>query len=649
MNTEPPPASSDDVSGYSSALESDHTSPVVSVVVPVYNKEDHVRAALRSALSQTLQNIEVLVIDDGSDDSSRSLALSIAARDSRVRVVAQENAGVAAARNQGIALARGKFVAFLDPDDWYPDDEVLYDLVEAATRHELPIAGGSAVKFKKGQCTQEYPANESGYVFVEDAILDYSAYQFDYGFWRFLYRRSFLVDNGILFPPYRRFQDPPFFVRAMSLAGKFVALRRPTYVYRVSIETNWKPSRVVDVLRGIVDVLKIAVESDYYDLVNRMIRRFNAPHVQHALHSVLENDDPLGTLPLLETMSRLTAGLGTIWIGDEFLPSRQIELDPSKTSYPVDVSVIVPVHNAAPWLHECLLSVLGQSGASIEVICVNDGSTDDSLRILREYRELDPTRVRVVDQPNGGLSVARNSGLDNATGRYVCFLDSDDYWRLDALSKLVAYADTEDLDILQFDAIPFPDSGVSESAWKQFSGYYNRSQERTAPVPGVDLVTSELSSSDYKPSACLYLARASYLEEIGLRFIPGIAHEDNAFTFSTLLNAKRAAHVTLGFYARRVRANSIMTSASVERSMRGYLVSYLAMHREVLRHSFDVATSQTLGNYLFRVFSNASSRFNQLGEDAVSRVQDLVTAPDAQIAYATLMKNRHRHSAASKK
>ncbi|MCL1801415.1 MAG: glycosyltransferase, partial [Promicromonosporaceae bacterium] len=115
-------------------------------------------------------------------------------------------------------------------------------------------------------------------------------------------------------------------------------------------------------------------------------------------------------------------------------------------AYP-DVSVIVPIYNAEPWLRECLDSVLAQRGVALEIICVNDGSTDNSQLIVDEYCAAD-SRVISIAQPNGGLSAARNTGLRHATGRYICFLDQDDYWIGNQLRFLLADADRLRLDIL---------------------------------------------------------------------------------------------------------------------------------------------------------------------------------------------------------
>lgn len=91
------------------------------------------------------------------------------------------------------------------------------------------------------------------------------------------------------------------------------------------------------------------------------------------------------------------------------------------------VSVIIPIFNGAKFLQECLNSALNQSLSDIEVICINDGSTDNTLQILEEYAKLD-RRIKIINQSNLGVSIARNKGIETAESEYVCFLDADDLY-----------------------------------------------------------------------------------------------------------------------------------------------------------------------------------------------------------------------------
>lgn len=121
------------------------------------------------------------------------------------------------------------------------------------------------------------------------------------------------------------------------------------------------------------------------------------------------------------------------------------------------VSVIIPVYNVDPYLRECLESVVNQTLLDIEIICVNDGSTDNSPAILEEYRAKD-SRITVFTQENRGLSAARNRGMDLARGEYIYFIDSDDYVEPETLERTVHIAEADDLDAVVFRFKQFAES-----------------------------------------------------------------------------------------------------------------------------------------------------------------------------------------------
>jgi glycosyltransferase involved in cell wall biosynthesis len=114
------------------------------------------------------------------------------------------------------------------------------------------------------------------------------------------------------------------------------------------------------------------------------------------------------------------------------------------------VSIIIPVYNAAPYLQKCIETVLHQTYSNIEVILINDGSKDNSLEICKEYAAVD-NRIKVFDIPNGGVSNARNMGIENATGDYLMFVDADDWLSEDAIEKCCPYM--SDYDIIRFSAL----------------------------------------------------------------------------------------------------------------------------------------------------------------------------------------------------
>ena len=217
-------------------------------------------------------------------------------------------------------------------------------------------------------------------------------------------------------------------------------------------------------------------------------------------------------------------------------------------------SIIIPVYNVEPYLRECLDSVLQQSYGDWEAVCVDDGSTDGSAAILTEYAARD-SRFRIITQPNGGLSAARNTGLDNAQGDYILFLDSDDWLESNTLEILNTHLQPPNSDLLRPDILCFngrytdtldvltPESHLT--GWE----YYNRYALEHREFPFVCVV--------------LRCYRRQLLNEKKLRFREGILHEDNHFTPRVCLAAKEVSVIPNTLYHYRRRPGSIMATRSL--------------------------------------------------------------------------------------
>lgn len=225
----------------------------VSVIIPVYNAERPLRTCLASVLGQTLRNLEVICIDDGSTDGSFSLLESIAAEDCRLKVVHQGNAGAGPARNTGLRMAHGEYVAFMDADDAYPDAQTLERMYEAAHEAGAAVCGGGFSIAVGRRIRTHFGGLDWGYVFEKRGWLEYSDYQFDYGYTRFLYSTALIREHGLEFPALSHFEDPPFFVSALHAAGRFLALDFATYRYNADI---WKMKWTANGCRRLKDLVQ---------------------------------------------------------------------------------------------------------------------------------------------------------------------------------------------------------------------------------------------------------------------------------------------------------------------------------------------------------------------------------------------------------
>ena len=238
----------------------------------------------------------------------------------------------------------------------------------------------------------------------------------------------------------------------------------------------------------------------------------------------------------------------------------------------VSISVVIPVYNCEAYLKECLDSVLQQTEKNIEIICVNDGSTDGSMSILQEYSKNDE-RIRIIDKTNGGLSSARNAGIDMAKGEYIYYIDADDTIRDDALKICQETCTRECLDVLFFDAETKYESDEDRNANPEYEGYYTRKKQYLSVMSGAELFSEMIQADEYRTSACIQFARRSFLRENNIRFVEGILYEDNIYSLSMLLRAKRVMHIPERLYHRYVHKNSIMTSVKdVSRLYHSFLV-----------------------------------------------------------------------------
>jgi glycosyltransferase involved in cell wall biosynthesis len=241
------------------------------------------------------------------------------------------------------------------------------------------------------------------------------------------------------------------------------------------------------------------------------------------------------------------------------------------------VSVVMPVYNTARYLGESVGSVLAQTFPDWELLAVDDGSTDDAPRILDDYAKRDP-RVKVIHQANAGLSAARNAGMDVACGEYLCFLDDDDLLEPQALEVLCARADAERLDLLCYASRSFADGPLAERKFSESDLRYARRIGDTKPMSGPALWTAQEQAGDFTPVVWLWLLRRDFAAAHGLRFIPGILHEDYPFTMRALFFADRAAVLAQPLHQRRIREGSLMTGAAKF----GHVNGRLAALREVL-------------------------------------------------------------------
>lgn len=271
------------------------------------------------------------------------------------------------------------------------------------------------------------------------------------------------------------------------------------------------------------------------------------------------------------------------------------------------VSVIVPTFNVGQYLDECMKSLINQTLRDIEIICINDGSTDNSLDILKKYAA-DDKRIKIIDKENGGYGIAMNIGLDRATGEYIGIVEPDDYVNVNMFKDLYEIASKNDLDLIKADFYRFvhDDNGRLELYYNQLSWkneYYNRVID-PYEEPFVFRFIMNTWSGIYK---------RSFLLENGIRHheTPGASFQDNGFWFKTFCYAKRVYFVNKPYYHNR-RDNP---NSSVHNKDKVFCMNdEYAYIRDFMREN-PKFEERFLGVYSFRRYHNYVNSYHRVGEE----------------------------------
>lgn len=272
------------------------------------------------------------------------------------------------------------------------------------------------------------------------------------------------------------------------------------------------------------------------------------------------------------------------------------------------VTVIIPVYNVESWLEDCLNSVISQDYQELEILCVNDGSTDSSPRILERFAAHD-TRIKILSHPNHGLGYTRNVGIDQAEGKYILCVDSDDMLGERFISSLVDQAETQELDLLCFDYKPFSEDDSIRNQAPQ------RLKHHRFEYPGIwngrTLFSEMRKKDDYFCGGWLALYRTDWLHGHQIRFTEQILHEDEYFLFCCFLYAERAAFLPVQGYFYRLRSGSIMSGEKVLAHIKGYYRTANMMMEKCFREQDLLKNEPEFYSYALHMRHSASYHLRQ--------------------------------------
>ena len=460
----------------------------ISVIIPVYNSEKYLQECLDSVLDQAYTDFEIICVDDGSTDGSPKILKHYVESCPNVKVITQCNQYAGAARNKGIVCSDGEWITFLDSDDCLASNALqrMYD-VAISTNSDVVRACGYCYNNRGEKKDVAWSLNKD---LVKDGesfrwidrpqdIVGVSAGNP----WGMLIKKSLVDKYGIRFFTCPRTEDIRFTYDVYLHAEKITVVYDQLVFHRPS-ESGMESTKIkfplvpLDARRELERKFKhdgfynsiyigfwIAGFRSYLQMIRNLeptnqkddvkayyddIKRVLSEHPDLNFHSdsflaEKASDYYDQYLKLVDSKdfesywSEITRPRREIEekfrkIEEDDLQKRQLALSSRKESHEsILFSVVIPVYNAEEYIRECLVHLINQSYSMLEIICVDDGSSDSSCDII----ELEYPSVKLIRQANSGARIARNNGFSHCTGEYVLFMDSDD-WAEYGLFKRVA-------------------------------------------------------------------------------------------------------------------------------------------------------------------------------------------------------------------
>ncbi len=551
----------------------------VSIIVPIYNGEKYLNQCLDSISNQTLKNIEIICVNDGSTDKTSSILNSYSSKDNRFKIINTENHGQGSARNTALNEAKGEYIAFIDADDWIELNsiELLY---ENAKLNDLDMLFFQMVNYMQSSDTfvstdlydiKSFENNgiDENMVFNHNTTQDF-LFEIPVGPVSKLYKRQFLESNNIRFSEGIYFEDNAFFYNAYFYCERAGFLKKQLYYRRrhdESVTQTFDESKfdIVNATNNVLEVFNhhsmyepykesvinhtfsmllewfkkspFTIRQKFYEKVKQEFT--GCTDLKEDFNENLNKDNKLmfnimnNQELYLDFLSEYKLKIAdyVIYNGEqEFSKGSKEYLDyKAGLSKKFKISVVIPIYNNEKFIHRTLMSIENQTFGieNIEVIMVDDNSNDNTYDVIKKYCEkYEGFNAIHIKNGTGSPGTPRNIGLLESTSDYVIFLDHDDLFEINALEILYrtiteydcdfVYGTYASIDIDKPTKIIYPN---------ERHGYFT------------DLWENKRSIAFPPPSIWTKLFERNFLIDNNIIF-PTILGEDAIFVSKSLFNAK---------------------------------------------------------------------------------------------------------------
>ena len=436
----------------------------VSVIIPIYNVEQYLARCLDSVINQTYKNLEIICVNDCSPDNSINILEEYSQKDNRIKIIQREkNGGLSAARNSGFDIAVGEYVYFLDSDDWI-DLDYIEKMVAIASKYDSDIVLNTNIVYEYSDKPSKefvwytyHEKSPDGVVLSREMAVNFTHCMT----WCHLYKRDFILNHHFTFPEGYKHEDNYYNHVTKISTDKIIAFYGACYHYlqrenSIMSDTSGHTLAYLKITKLICDFHSTHTQYNHYKVLIAKINTFfpiesaeNFELIKYCCSSILKNFDNLECIYGKFEMFCIN----TLAYIKDFATYQKLYPKGMKAAFILQtakkqktkISVIIPIYNKEKFLAKCIESVINQTLKDIEIICLNDCSTDNSLTILEKYSKIDD-RIKIVNfEKNQGASYARNKGIDIANGEYLSFIDADDYIDTTFLEKLYNSSNIADI------------------------------------------------------------------------------------------------------------------------------------------------------------------------------------------------------------
>lgn len=431
--------------------------PKLSVIVPVYNVEKYLKECINSIINQTLKDIEIICVNDGSTDNSLKILEELSQLDNRIKIINKENGGLASARNAGMKVASGEYYTFIDSDDFI-DTNAYETVINKKSEADIICFGiqvfGNENSTQKKYDDTYYKIKYNGLQKLTDDII----FNTDVSACNKVFKSDIINKNNITFPDGLNNEDAEFYCKYMSCATTAYFIDKYFYHYRrtnnsiMSDLYKGSPKAIhhLYILKNIFEFwennnyltkhinLFSKIFISFLDFAYRNSTTDMKKEVLKVANEYAKTFDKKLNIKIFTKIMKKNRYKTSLYKKIKNKIRSIVNKKTNNNCHP-KISVIMPVYNAQEYIREAIDSILNQTFSDFEFIIINDGSTDNSVEIIKNYN--DPRIVLVDNTENKGLVSVLNQGLQLAQGEYIARMDADDISLPNRFMEQVNYLD----------------------------------------------------------------------------------------------------------------------------------------------------------------------------------------------------------------